>query len=272
MTNELVLAPEHLAAIAALSDLRDAYPWLKVVMEAEAYGQQRRRDSGNQPPPSLRSLRAHDELLRVEKLERIHADRLGIKQAGASAAPLRLALLDAELLARNAVTDQAWLVATALRHIDQWLRPSQNLITPTWTTATTWLAFSLHDLARPELGTTGATIAASAAGELEQAARTVRSACGLGDVRMPLPGSHRCPRCNRRSLRIDITSAEQRDWTIACRTDCLCLGEACECRRHGRRFGQVHVWPAEQLAIRLGFTSLRTLRRLAESQQRATHA
>jgi hypothetical protein len=268
---DIDLAPDHLAAIAALSSLRDAYPWLAVVLEAEAYGQPR-RPSTPQQPPSLRSLRAHDELLRLEKSERIYADRAGIKQTGASAAPIRLALIDAEQLATTTVIDQAWIVATALRHLDQWLRPSQNLISPTWNTATTYLGFSLHDLARPELGTAGTAIATAAAAELAKADRAVRSACSLGDVRIPLPGGHPCPRCQRRSLRIDITSAEQANWTIACRVDCLCLGEQCECQRHGRRFGQVHVWPAEQLAIRLGFTSLRTLRRLAEAQARTAAA
>lgn len=263
MLTETEPTPGVVAAVAALSSLRDAYPYLVTVAEAEAYGLRRDRTSGNRPPIGARAKERNDELLRTERAERVHADRLGIRQSGASASPIRPALLDAELLATSTVRDQAWIVGSALRRLDTWLSPVANLTgNAGWTQASTYLAVHIHDV--------DDALAGRAAVELGTADRAVRSACGLADVRIPIPGSPECPCCGRRALRIDVTSPEQRDWTVACRPDCLCRGQACACKRPGRRIAQIHRWSALHFGSHFGL--LRTLHRLAQVQQRAARS
>lgn len=255
--------PGVVAAVAALSSLRDAHPYLVEVAEAEAWGGRRARMPST--PIGARAQERTDERLRTEKAYRRYMEIKGIRQhvTGTGTEPIRPALLDAELLAVDAVTDQAWICASSLRQADTWLiSPTPRTGALTFAHAADYLAGALHDV--------DDDTAAAAAIELAYADGAVRQACGLADVRIPIPGTPECPCCYRRALRIDITSPEQRDWTVACRPDCLCRGEACACRRPGRRIAQIHVWSALHYGSHFG--QLRTLHRLARVQERAARA
>lgn len=252
--------PETVAAVAALSGLRASYPLLATVAETEAWGG--RSTPRPRSPMSEAAKERNDEQLRTERAERLYADRRGIRQSGNTHSPIRPALLDAELLAETTVVDQAWIAASALRQAETWLagpRPYRGALG--FDAAVTYLAVAIWDI-QP-------ATAANAAVELAGADRAVRAATGLADIRIPIPGNPTCLACGRRALRIDVTPADDRAWTVACRPDCVCWGTQCGCRRRGRDVGQVHIWTAEQAGLSLGL--LRAFRRLDDSRRRAAH-
>lgn len=253
--------PETVAAIAALSSLRAAYPYLAEIAETEAYGG--RQASVPRTPMSAAAKTRTDELLRTERAYRDWMQLKGIQRdvAGSGLLPVRPALLDAEQLAETTVIDQAWIVASALRQTETWLASPTPLRGPvSWNPACTYLGVAIFDIAP--------ALAVTVAQELTVADRAVRIACGLADVRIPIPGHPDCPACGRRTLRIDVTNPDDRHWTIACRADCFCLGSQCSCGRPGRKIGQAHLWSAVHFAT----GRIRTLRRLANSQARARRA
>lgn len=263
------LAPENLAAVAALSSLRDAYPRLRDVIEGEAYGARQARKPVVRLSPA--ALAAQDQLVRAEREGRAYSARAGIKlSAPGSRAPVRPALVDAQEHAHMVVIDQCWIASSSLerRHpMLSWGPPrlsdeAAGYRADPWHLAVSYLAVAAH-LLTP-------TYAAALAKALTPVDRQIRNAAGLADIRIPLPGHPDCPACGRAALRIDITSPNDRDWTVTCRPDCLCTGSQCACGRPGRTPGQRHMWPAAQFGARYG--TIRTLRRLADAQARARRA
>lgn len=264
------LPTENLAAVAALSSLRDAYPRLADVIEAEAYGTKRAR----QPMVRLSTtvLEANGELVRDERDGRALSARNGIRLSAPIAAPVRARLLDAQNNAHTVAIDQCWIASSVLQYrhaMLAWGPPrlsnEAGYRADPWEMAMGYLAVAVR-LVPP-------AYAEASSWALRKADALIRSAAGLNDVRIPLPGHPDCPVCFRTGLKIDITSPDQRDWTIACRADCLCIGTQCVCGRPGRSPGQRHLWQADQFATRFAAgLDLRTLRRLAASQVRARKA
>jgi hypothetical protein len=91
-----------------------------------------------------------------------------------------------------------------------------------------------------------------AARALERADAAVRAALGIGPDRRLLPGDPPCPACGRTTLRAEVSSLDERDWTISCATDCRCTGVQCTCRRPGRTPDDPHLWPVEEYAATFG--------------------
>lgn len=254
------LAPENLAAVAALSSLRAAYPYVAEVTAAEAYGYGvRNRRPTREFSDAARA--RQDELLRAERDGRNQSARAGIKLSATGRAPARAELLDAQVHAQTTVVDQCWIISSTLAARTSMLAwgPPYLAGDDPWSVATGYLAVTIR--------LTSAGLAVRVARELDYADADIRRLVGLNTVRIPLPGDRQCPACGRNALKVDITSAEDRDWTIACRADCLCTGTQCACGRPFRQPGQHHLWAASHFATRWG--NLRTLRRLAEAQTRA---
>lgn len=57
----------------------------------------------------------------------------------------------------------------------------------------------------------------------------------------------RCPACGQLELWADVTSTDERDWSIACRNPlCECRGPGCGCGRPVRYQGRRHRWPQKE--------------------------
>jgi hypothetical protein len=241
--------PHALHALAALWSLRRAVDgYLPVLVEAAAGGVS--VSGGQARARSRHALRQFDQLLRVERAERIVADRAGIRQVGASPAPVPAHLLDVRKAAEDAVTDAVWRLSSALRARpllvwgEGWFRAAA---TP-WAARMGWLTMVLP--------LAPAAAAADAAECLADADRRVRAACNVDPDEIPLPGAPPCPACGMRRLRIQTAAPDSAAWTITCRPQCVCrgpgetaAGDGCTCGMPVRAAGVRHIWDAgSQLA------------------------
>jgi hypothetical protein len=234
----------HLAAIAALHSLNQAYPHLTDLAEAEAY---------TLPTPRRQHLRHRDDRaiaaeaaqLRQERADRIHSQRHNLRQVHAPA-PIRAALIDAQIRAHITLEAVCWDVAELLRvqpppYVDAraaHIRYSQ------WDTRVAYLTNALR-LVAP-------AAAERAARQLQRADTAVRDALGIGPDRRLLPGDPPCPACGRQTLRAEVSSLDERDWTITCAPDCHCVGAQCTCKRPERAPDNPHLWPVEEYANNFG--------------------
>ena len=112
-----------------------------------------------------------------------------------------------------------------------------------------WLANTLTAPERPEpLGRLMALLphlqpgtAATVTRWLEENDRRARDTTGLRPHLWALPGAPECPRCGQRALYVQ-TAAPSPDWTVICRTGCVCTGQGCPCRMPVRVEGVAHIW------------------------------
>jgi hypothetical protein len=222
--------PNTLGALAALAALRDAWRYLPDMIEPGS----RRQTTRTLGPAAIASL---NRLHRAERADLTDQQRHGLAPKAPSPAPLRVAVLDAQILAAGLATDAAWTCSSALR-----TRPMLGYVMPAgddharFTAAAGYLAVALL-LIHPDLaGTLGA--------DLDAAARTCLAAADLEPDRHRLDVS--CPACGRRSLdavTVDMGSAA----TVTCsRPDCRCHGVDCLCRRPFRQPGARHIWPGSE--------------------------
>jgi hypothetical protein len=240
--------PHQLAAIAALSALRHAHPLLAAQARAEAYSSPIPRRTRT-VAPSERQQAARAVLLRSERGDRVHGARAGLAPAGASPAPVRAALLDAQVAAETLIGMLCWDVADLLRHQPPPYVDARraHIRYSTFDARCAYLASGVRWVPPAQ--------ADRIARQLARADRTVRAVLGIGPDRRPLPGDRVCPACGQTTLRAEISSPDERDWTIACLPPtgrCECLGSQCSCRRPGREPGLAHIWPAEEYAANFG--------------------
>lgn len=223
------LHPNILGAIAALHDLRDQWQWLADLLEP---GTPDRRSRHLTPAAKANLNRLH----RAERADLTETRRQGLAPRGASPAPLRIAVLDAQIIALATATDAAWAASSALR-----TRPMLAYVMPIgddhrrFEAAGEYLTVTLA-LIHPDL-------AGSIGTDLDAAARTARTATGAGPGRKPLAAT--CPACGRRSL--VATTYDTDDAIVTCdRGDCRCRGVDCLCRRPQRSPGGKHMWAAAE--------------------------
>jgi hypothetical protein len=220
-----VVHPNNLAATAALNSLRTAWPWLDDVEDATVHVPTNRAADTQRP--------ARERPAGTDRTERRHTG------AGASPAPLRVAVADTRALALRTITDCAWLCSSALStikgapsYLGAWTgAPGTG---GRWDIVTGYLGEAIPHIT-PELARTVGR-------DLERADRAVRRAAGEGPDHRPVHAP--CPACGRRgTLTIDLNGN-----TIACtNTRCSCTGVDCGCKRPGRQPGQRHLWPATAL-------------------------
>jgi hypothetical protein len=224
--------PNTLGALAALHSLAEAWPWLADMLE---------------PGTPIRTRRvlgpaARAQLIRraqAERVDLVETQRQGLAPVGATPAPLRVAVLNAQAVAVGAVVDAAWVVSSALRR--------QPMLAFTiagsgyqerFRAAVEYLRVTLR-LIDPDL--------AGAIGvELDRADRQARAACGIAPDRRRF-GDVACPACGRRSLVIRTLGTDSA--AVECdRGDCRCRGVDCLCRQpaRSRNCGARHMWDAAE--------------------------
>lgn len=188
---------------------------------------------------------------REERADRHAILASGRIPTGPVSAPLRVAILDAQVLTLGTVCDAAWACSSALR-----CRLPVGSHGPglTWQPygddqerfagAAGYLAIALRHVT-PRLGE-------QLADQLAQVDQLARNVAGVGQDRRPLKAE--CPACGRRSLEADVSSQDQAEWTVACRRDCRCQGVSCGCGLPLRYPRMRHIWPRkrfDELAVRL---------------------
>ena len=201
--------PHQLTALAHLAALQQAMAWLGDVRQAATQpGLPARRPT---VPLAARAAARHDALLRQERAERARAAR-PIIPSGASPAPTRLDLLDADQTALATVVDAAWIAASTLR-----TQPGREY-GPAWTVAhrgvwagaCAYLTSALPDVDDTTADEIGAMLTATD--------RHIRAIIGCGPAWIPVPGVA-CPACpsGPRHMQAEVSSPDERDWTIRCR-------------------------------------------------------
>ncbi len=232
------LHPHALHALTALSSLRRATEhYLSALVEASA-GSSTPAATGQTRPRPRAALRRLDDLLRVERHERIVADRAGIHQVGASPTPIPAHLLDAQQTAAQALIDAVWIASSALRErpLLVWGDAWTLAATDRWRARCGWLTMVLP--------LTPPTAAGDVARILTTADRSVRAACRTEPDEAPVPGVA-CPACGIRRLRIATSAPSSAAWTITCRPQCRCAGDGCPCGMAVTASGVRHIWAAE---------------------------
>lgn len=229
--------PHTLAAVTALNSLRASYPRLADLVEAEAFQRHDvrprstpRRDVGE------RVRERENALLREERADRVHGARQRLAPAGASPAPIRAALLDAQIRAQVTLEMLCWDVAELVRTDAQ----AGTVRYAGWESRCDYLVDLLVELPPAQ--------AARVARQIVRVDQAVRSAAGIGPDRRRLPGDPPCPACGRDTLRVEVSALDERDWTVTCAPDCRCTGHQCACKRPDREPGLPHLWPLEEYA------------------------
>jgi hypothetical protein len=229
-----VADPVLLLATVAVHRAREAWTWVGELLEPGAVD---RRGSRTLSPAALA---AQGELLRTERAERITADRAGIRQAGASAAPLNVAAVDARDEALTLIVDQCWTAASALdgfapTHGYAWR--AAGAAGDRWGSATGWLVAAL-----PHCG--AGTVKEIRPG-IELADLVLRRTARVTETRDPVHAP--CPVCGLHLLRIVGSAPDQADAVVLCdNRACLCFGVECTCRIVDRATNRRHVWPAAE--------------------------
>jgi hypothetical protein len=228
--------------------LRRALGWLAVLAEPG-------REAA--PPPPL--LTDEQRRLAAVQARQERADRVATLAAGGSAlapspAPLRVAVLDAQITAGRVVARVTELAATTIP------APTVRPHVPADVVA------GLDWLAGPgPVGVAagaGVVVCRGVVWELEDqgllvelgrrlaaGAARARAAAGIGADRVvPFPGG-RCPVCRSRSLELDRTLPGERWWVVRCiSASCRCQGPGCACGQRVRYAGRRHVWTFGEFA------------------------
>lgn len=222
--------PDNDRAVVALSRVTAAWDWLDVSLEPG-------------PATTGRTVLSDAHRARLDRLARAErADRHATIQAGytpdvPSPAPLRIAVLDAQVAVLDTIVNCAWWCTSALRARGPMLAWTPYGEAPArFRGAASYLNVAVR-LVSPQL-------AAEVAGQLDQADRSARAAAGVGPDRRALGAD--CPACGRRALEAEIGPVDQREWYITCRRDCRCQGINCGCRLPLRYAGMAHIWPSRR--------------------------
>jgi hypothetical protein len=232
--------PLTLHALTALWALQSARGAIDGVIRDEAVQRTPIGPPAGTQTRSSGSLATFGQLLHQERLDRVQAQQQGITQIGASPAPVRAELLDAERVALEAVVDAAWLVASALRRRPLLVYGAAWALwrADEWSRATAYLRLAL-----PHCPPAGARDALEV---LDSADAAVRSATRLDRPRRLVPGNPPCPRCHQRMLRIETSAPRRSDRVVVCTARCSCRGEDCTCGMEVRAAGVRHIWPLAQ--------------------------
>lgn len=224
-------------AIISLGRLREAWPWLA---DAAVPGP----TAWTERPLSDDARAALDRLVAAERGDRIQLARDKLTPAPATAAPARIAPLDARAAILALADEIAWRITNDLRRR---MRPGQ--LGPTLTyrqtgTTTDQRAQAALDYLAVGLRAVDRLVTADHARRtLDAADRLARAAAGAGPDTRLLKAE--CPACGRRAaLRADIGSPNQNEWGITCiAPGCRCRGIGCPCNQPSRYPGARHIWP-----------------------------
>lgn len=211
----------HAAALATLHALVDAYALLPDAIDAATIPGQSRRAA----PQTARAIAAAGTQYAAELAER-RANRR-ITPAGSHPAPIPPALLDAQAVAHQAVTDSAWIAASALRRRPLLVYGAawDLVLGAPWRARTTYLAIAIP--------WTSVAVAREIHGHLTRADRHLRHVLGLGDAWHRLPGAA-CPTCDLRTVEAECSAEDERAWTIRCAHGCWVTSVEEYGRKHGR--------------------------------------
>lgn len=224
--------PAHLAARTALARLRTAWDYLADSLEP---GPTSRGEHALTPGRRA----ALDRLTRAERVDRHATQAAGHTPSGPHPAPLRVAVLDAQVFAVLAAADAAWMAASAIR-TRGWpftYHPAWADDTERFSAACDYLAVTVPRLDVPLVEEIG--------DDLSTADRVARAIAGVGSDERPVKAE--CPACEHRSLVADVGPANPADWTIRCTwTTCRCRGVDCGCNRPVRWPGRRHQWPRRE--------------------------
>jgi hypothetical protein len=242
--------------------LRTAWSWLQLLAEP-----------GRATAPSGTAVddQKAERLEAIGRSDRAYRDynlRHGMSALPPSPAPIRIGIVDAQVAVHGLITTAVRLLAGTGGSAHTWARADAAL--GSVPAALDWLVG--YEVGLGVSGRDGvwirqgavdrirdAQLAADVDRILQRADRAARSAAGdNGSVVRPL--EHRCPACGRRSLQLEVTSADRRDWMARCVSErCRCTGPgepgvpACGClRRLSYDVGRRHVWTYGQLDGRAG--------------------
>lgn len=225
--------PYNLAAVAAWWSLQESEEWIQPTILAEAESGRVGRPARLRSPAALRRLGALAGAARAElAADRIAAGRAGLtdtaKALGATPAPVRADLLDAQAAAGQAYFDLLQLIGeAACDRLDNALDPR---------TVVDLRALAIEDAIR-ELDQWRALEAARA---LWGADRAVRDAVRVGPSQEPYEGV--CPACGSYGLVWETAAGDSAEWTVLCAYGCRCVGETCGCGLPVRVRGADHRW------------------------------
>lgn len=236
--------PNVLGALSALADLVDQYQWFADLLEPG----RRQRTARPSLTPAARAVL--DRQAKAERRDQVETLRRGLKPSGASAAPLVVDVLQAQMDALGAVMHAAWLATDALATTPVvGLRPYTGggaADTDRFQVAVGYLEDAIRHLPTALAGVIGV--------DLNSAARTCQLVTGYAPDRRDFRHGP-CPACGRDSLVVQTTGTEQPALIQCGRPDCKCRGYDCLCKRPVREPGMRHLWPSdefEHLKKRLG--------------------
>lgn len=211
-----------LTALAALSAITDARRWLAEAPAVEAQPG-RRRTPTTPRDLSNRAAVAVDRLLRTERAER----RIQDIPTTPHPVPVRAGLLDAAELVDAAVTDSAWLTASALhrRPLVVVMATAYAAWEDLWAAAVLqlriglpWLVCACRSAPRSHRADCPDRTAREVAELLTTADARARIALGMGPSWVSLAVA--CDDCRRRTVEAEVSSTNERDWIARCRNGC----------------------------------------------------
>jgi hypothetical protein len=237
-----VTHPYRLHAITALYSLRRAVSYLADTRDAILITRPQLGPTATRPR-SLAALRAHDELLRQERVDHLQNLRQDIKPAGAMPAPTPPGLLDLERDLADGLHRVTLLVASASHR-----NPRLGYRAARQATEAGGFAGRCDYLAAA-LPQVTPRLAREVHADLEHLDRRLRTIIGLDADRWPLPGAPACPACGRRTLAAQTSAPDSAAWTVTC-DSCICRGRLCPCAMTSRPPGTHHIWPADAPLVR----------------------
>jgi len=240
--------PQALHAMTAIHATRYALQLVNSTIRDEAIhrtpiGPPTRTPVPRRGPRSQARLTA---LIHNERADRIHNERVGIHQIGATAAPVRADLLDLAHtgLARLASTleDCAWITASSLR------RRPLLVYGHAWTVGAPLIGeHPAVAYLRVALPVAPLPVAHEVLGLLSAMADDAWSTLRLAPPHTRHPDEPPCPGCGQHMLRIH-QAGPRTAWTVTCGARCVCAGGGCPCGMTELVAGIHHIWAATDLA------------------------